>query len=255
MDTRDLSAQEAKDLRPGAEHYTAYVGPPKQYDFMGATQYRLLCTLGLREYHQLLDFGCGSLRAGRLFIPYLNTGNYYGVEPNRWLIEDAIEREIGADIIRIKQPRFVHHDTFTCREFGVRFDYILAQSIFSHAGLDVIRPCLAEFANCLEPEGIAAVTFIHAESGEGNFGGTGWIYPDVVQYIPETILRVVHDAGLVGRPIPWYHPRQTWYVLGKSPSRVPSPAADRYLTGAVLFDREFAESLDVAERRHRKDQE
>ena len=107
----------------------------------------------------------------------------------------------------------------------------------------MIRSCLAEFANCLESEGIVAVTFIHAESGGGNFAGTGWVYPDVVQYTPKTILRVVHDAGLVGRPIPWYHPRQTWYVLGKSPDRVPSAAADRYLTGAVLFDREFAESL------------
>lgn len=51
--------------------YRGYVGPEAQYDLMGATQFRLLCTLGLREHHTLLDFGCGSLRAGRLFIPYL----------------------------------------------------------------------------------------------------------------------------------------------------------------------------------------
>jgi SAM-dependent methyltransferase len=58
--------------------------------FMGATQFRLLTTLGLREHHSLLDFGCGSLRAGRLLIPYLLPGRYYGLEPNRCLIEDGI---------------------------------------------------------------------------------------------------------------------------------------------------------------------
>ncbi len=92
------------DLRviPG-ENYDDYVGPAEEYDFMGASQFRLLCTLGLRSKHKLLDFGCGSLRAGRLFLTYLNEGCYYGVEPNRWLIEDAIKFQVGEDLIRIKK--------------------------------------------------------------------------------------------------------------------------------------------------------
>ena len=73
---------------------------------MGATQFRLLCALGLRAQHHLLDFVCGSLRAGRFLIPYLDTGHYCGIEPNGWLIEDAIKSEIGADQIRIKQTPF-----------------------------------------------------------------------------------------------------------------------------------------------------
>ncbi|MFP8873463.1 MAG: hypothetical protein VCB42_02780, partial [Myxococcota bacterium] len=85
MSTRHVSSEEARTLEPGSEHYTAYVGPPRDYDSMGATQFRLLCTLGLREHHRLLDFGCGSLRAGRFLIPYLKPGHYHGVEPNRWL--------------------------------------------------------------------------------------------------------------------------------------------------------------------------
>ena len=44
-------------LKTGDNHYMAYVGPPTQYDFMGATQFRLLCTLGLRAHHYLLDLG------------------------------------------------------------------------------------------------------------------------------------------------------------------------------------------------------
>jgi hypothetical protein len=72
---RDLSEEHAKQLRPGAEHYMAYVGPPDQYDLMGASQFGLLVTLGLRDTHRVLDFGCGSLRLGRQLIPYVGCGN------------------------------------------------------------------------------------------------------------------------------------------------------------------------------------
>ena len=55
--------------------YREYVGTSERYDIGGAIQFNLLTTLGLREHHRLLDVGCGSLRAGRLFIPYLLKGS------------------------------------------------------------------------------------------------------------------------------------------------------------------------------------
>jgi SAM-dependent methyltransferase len=247
--TRGLSVEEAKDLRAGDPHYTAYVGPPAQYDFMGATQFRLLCALGLREHHRVLDFGCGSLRAGRFLISYLRPGLYHGLEPNAWLIEDALEREVGQDVVRIKQPAFLHHDTFSCREFGKRFDFVLAQSIFSHTGRDLAAKILAEFSACLEEDGLAAVTFVHATGMEQESRAQGWIYrgavekPHAVRYRPGTILEMVRSAGLHGIAIPWYHPRQVWYVLGRSPRRLPEPSHFVHLTGAVLFDPEFEGSV------------
>ena len=87
---RNLPREQAKDLYIGAGHYSSYVGPPKLWDELGASQFRLLTALGLRENHRLLDVGCGALRAGRLLMPYLNKGCYYGIEPNMWLVEDAI---------------------------------------------------------------------------------------------------------------------------------------------------------------------
>jgi hypothetical protein len=92
--TRALGVEATLALAGGSRHFRAYVGPPGQFDFMGATQFRLLTTLGLREHHSLLDFGCGSLRAVRLLIPYLLPGRYYGLEPNRWLIEDGINTQL-----------------------------------------------------------------------------------------------------------------------------------------------------------------
>ena len=42
----------------------------------------MLLAAGLRETHRIADLGCGLLRVGRLLIPYLLPGRYYGMEPN-----------------------------------------------------------------------------------------------------------------------------------------------------------------------------
>ncbi|ACD84122.1 SAM-dependent methyltransferase [Methylacidiphilum infernorum V4] len=216
------------------------MGPPDQYDFMGATQFRLLCALGLRAHHRLLDFGCGSLRAGKLFIPYLDKGNYFGIEPASWLIKEALRKELGKDIIRIKQPHFNHNRDFKTDVFGVDFDYILAQSIFSHAGRDLILKALKNFARSLKSQGLIAATFIE---GEEDFEAEGWIYPGIVSYRPATIERCIEEAALCFVRLPWYHPRQSWYLLAKDKSKLPSREQLAYLTGAVYHEPFFEESL------------
>ncbi len=126
-------AAPAPDLPAGASHYRAYVGPPERYDLVAAIQFNLMTSLGLREGHSLLDIGCGSLRGGRLFIPYLLPGRYFGLEPERWLIDEGVRNELGRDILRVKRPTFSHDRDFTLTAFGRKFDFLLAQSIFSHA--------------------------------------------------------------------------------------------------------------------------
>ena len=202
---RTVARQAAKGFAPGSGHYSSYIGPPDQYDFMGATQFRLLTTLGLRETHRLLDFGCGSLRAGRLLILYLLPEHYYGVEPNVWLVEDAVRYEVGEDQVRLKRPTFSNNANFSVDEFGVEFDYIVAQSIFSHAGRDLVQRALASFRRNLEHDGLIVATFIHANTrGFGEqYHGKGWVYPVCVTYAPETILGFVRDAGLHGALLPW----------------------------------------------------
>jgi hypothetical protein len=73
---------------------------------IAAMTFNLLTTLGLRQHHSLLDVGCGSLRIGRLLIPYLNQGKYFGVEPNEWLVKEGIKRELGEALLQIKRPTF-----------------------------------------------------------------------------------------------------------------------------------------------------
>ncbi|MGF1770779.1 methyltransferase domain-containing protein [Vibrio wakamikoensis] len=227
-------------LKPGDNNYRAYIGPPLQYDFMGATQFRLLCTLGLRANHKVLDLGCGSLRAGRLLISYLEPSNYHGIEPNKWLIEDAVKDQVGQDLLKIKKPCFDHNSNFNTAVFDTTFDFIIAQSIFSHTGLDLLSQALSNIKHSLNESGIALVTLIKDDK---DFTGEGWVYPGCVAFTPTTIHNVISKTGLSFIELPWFHPRQTWFALSKHQKNLPTPEQLKYLTGAVLRDSEFKVSV------------
>jgi SAM-dependent methyltransferase len=243
-DLRKLSRAAAKELYTGAGHYSSYVGPAKLWDVLGAAQFRLLTALGLREDHRLLDVGCGALRAGRLLLPYLNRGCYFGIEPNMWLVEDAIAAELGPEFIAMKAPVFSDSAEFAADAFGVSFDYILANSIFSHAGPEMLDQALGKFATVLAPGGLILATFLRADLRPGFPVETpGWTYPGCTTYRPETLTHCFSKAGLVGRMLPWFHPLQFWYAIGHSYADLPDARHDIHLKGAILRSPELAESL------------
>src|SRR5262249_21892285 len=140
-------------LKPGDPQYRAYVGPPEDYDIIAAMTFNLLTTLGLRQHHSVLDIGCGSLRIGRILVPYLNRGKYFGVEPNEWLVNEGIRQELGKSLLEIKRPTFFFSDSpNTIAQAKIIFDFGLAQSIFSHCGLDLIKGWLSAISCSLAPD-------------------------------------------------------------------------------------------------------
>jgi SAM-dependent methyltransferase len=198
-------------LKPGDSHYRAYVGPPEDYDLIAAMTFNLLTTLGLRQHHSLLDVGCGSLRIGRLLIPYLNRGKYFGIEPNEWLVEEGIKREIGEALLQIKRPTFFFSDSpAALSQAKISFDFALAQSIFSHCGLDLINRWLSGLSRSLAPGGALLATFL---PNEGDSPRTGWVYPECVSFRPATLQRVAAEANLRFEILDWKHPRQTWALF------------------------------------------
>ena len=198
-------------LKPGDPQYRAYVGPPEDYDLIAAMAFNLLTTLGLRQHHSLLDLGCGSLRIGRLLIPYLNREKYFGVEPNKWLVDGGIKRELGETLVQIKRPTFFFSDSpDTIAQAETAFDFALAQSIFSHCGLDLIKGWLSAISHSLAPGGALVATFL---IGEEDSSRTGWIYPECVNYRPATLERAAEEMNLRFEILDWKHPRQTWALF------------------------------------------
>lgn len=238
----------SKTLRPGGDHYRAYVGPPKQYDFMGATQFRLLTSLGLREEHNVVDIGCGSLRTGRYLLNYLMPARYTGVEPNPWLWQQAIEHELGADLIRLKTPRFLEEDDFQLAEVADdSIDYIVAQSIYSHTGQDALLTSLQAAARSLNDTGQYLFTIVTPDNkGAHNMAaGTdsaGWIYPKCVTFTADEVAALCATVGLHAQQLPWYHPRQTWFRATLVPNLTMTDQMMADLgTGKPLFDDRFTD--------------
>lgn len=225
MNTRDLSNEQALELPPGAAHYRSFVGPAYRYDLLGGAQFALLFLLGLREHHRLLDFGCGSLRLGRIAIPYLSAGKYFGIEPEAWLIADGLAREAGRDIQEVKRPRFDYNTEYRTDVFGETFDFIVAQSVFSHTGDEATKTALKSFAGSLSETGVVVANWLVGEETE-EFppDACGWVYPECVPFSLQRIERLAAEAGLAVRHCPWPHPGGlTWFLLARSEDNLPSP--------------------------------
>lgn len=217
--------------------YRSFVGPMENYDVVSAMQFNLLTFLGLREEHQVLDVGCGSLRAGRLLIAYLRSGRYFGIEPEQWLIDEGIRNETGQDLIKIKQPKFSNDRDFTLTIFREQFDFILAQSVFSHAAQRHIRRCLAEAQKVMKPSAMFAATYFQGE----NYTGEEWCYPGRSTFRADLMDRLGAEHGLACAHLDWPHPSgQSWVVFthrgakGAIPDLTGISKYVHYDTGAAL---------------------
>lgn len=211
MNKLDERGLRAEGMKAGDAHYRAYVGPPERYDLMSALQFNVLTSLGMREDAYLLDIGCGSLRGGKLAIVYLLPGRYYGVEPEAWLVEDGIANELGDSIREVKRPTFAHFDDFNFALLGQTFDYMMAQSIFTHASMPQIERCLRQAAAVLQEDGVFVATY---RQGRESYTGNDWVYPECVRYRHEAIVRAAEASGLSTELLPFEHPgKHTWVAF------------------------------------------
>lgn len=144
--------------QPGREAWhRRYVGG--LWERLGRLQFEFLVGRGLRPEHVLLDVACGSLRAGVRFIPYLNAGNYLGLDRNEALIAAGVQHELNAALVEEKRPVFVVSESFEFERFDVRPNYALAQSLFTHLPPHHIQKCLQKLRKVLAREGEFYATF------------------------------------------------------------------------------------------------
>lgn len=197
---------------------------------IGASQFALLFLMGLREEHRLLDFGCGSLRLGRLAIPYLLPHRYCGVEPEAWLVEEGFAREIGEDARRVKHPRFDHNRDFRVDMFGEPFDFIVAQSVFSHTGEAMADTALRNFREALASTGLILANWLVGEEVEAEHpSSSGWVYPGCVAFAESRVHDLAARCGLASVRLDWPHPTQTWFALALTADMLPDAGSLEWL--------------------------
>jgi cyclopropane fatty-acyl-phospholipid synthase-like methyltransferase len=181
---------------------------------IGKLQFDFLRTHGLLRQHKLLDIGCGALRGGIHFINYLDPGNYYGLDLNSSLIE-AGRHELALAGLAFKNPHLAVSESFELQQFGEKFDYLLAVSVFTHLYANHILRCLAAAREVLAPDGKFFATFfaaphsIHVAPIVHQPGGVKTEYDcDPFHYSPDEIRAMAKLADLSVEFIgEWNHPR------------------------------------------------
>ena len=168
-----------------------------------AHQFNVLTSFGLKPKDTLLDLGCGGLRGGRLFIAFLEKGNYYGIEPEGWAIKEAIESEFGQEYIEKRNPSFDYNSKAELSCFDKKFDFILAHSIFIHAPRSWISTCFEEAKKVLKSDGKFLATAILKKSDSGE---TTWDYPEPRYRSKEMLENLANQAGLKLEVLESKHP-------------------------------------------------
>ncbi|PZO12038.1 MAG: hypothetical protein DCF25_18305 [Leptolyngbya foveolarum] len=196
------------DLGAGSNHYRAYVGPPFNYDINGALQFQFMLDLGLREYHRFLEIGCGSLRLGRLLMMYLLPSRYYGVEPNEEMFHEGVRNNLGAsledsDFIRLKKPTFSYNDAFDFSLVEGTVDFVIAQSIASHTGVEETKKLMTSVSSVMHENSIAMITYIRCVAESKSNKENGWFYPECISYTDSHMSKEAKALGLIAYKTSW----------------------------------------------------
>jgi hypothetical protein len=189
------------------KHHRGYVGG--LWEEIGTAQFAFMVRLGLTPQDTLVDVACGSLRAGRLFVPYLEPGHYLGLDHHAWLIEAGLKHEIPDLLRRDKQPEFVVSDRFEFRKFRNHPNFGIANSLFSHLTKADILLCLRNLKPHMQPGGRFFATFVPKSFLPADYANPGRS-DDIAafRYDAEEILALGRETSWEGKYIgQWGHPR------------------------------------------------
>jgi SAM-dependent methyltransferase len=170
----------------------------------GQMQFDYLVAHGLKPGDRILEIGCGNLRAGRLIIDYLDTGNYYGIDISPDILV-AAEHVLAESGLQDKLPRLsvVQGLTFEFLPAG-HFTVVHANSVFTHCPIEVIDECLAHVGRIMAHDAIFDFTFYRSDEGEYQ------VHREDYYYRTQTLLALADRHGLAARLMddwcdPWDH--------------------------------------------------
>jgi SAM-dependent methyltransferase len=105
---------------------------PGDFDRVGAIELAILREAGLEPHHVLVDFGCGAGRLALHAVPFLDRGEYVGIDISRHAL-----RRAAANLAQLQPPPSCHvswlHNVETSFPLGDGVaDLICAFSVFTH---------------------------------------------------------------------------------------------------------------------------
>lgn len=149
-------------------------GPIRKFEVVGRNQLSILLRNGLNFDSRVLDVGCGALRAGYWLIRFLEPDRYFGIEPNRAMLEAGRDRIVTPSVVAAKRPRFDHNDRFDFSVFGTEFDFVIARSIWTHTSPDQLITMLQQFA-ASAPRGVLLASIKECPWYRRQYRGGGWV--------------------------------------------------------------------------------
>ena len=160
---------------------------------LGQMQFDYLLGHGLEPGMRMLDIGCGNLRAGRLFIDYLDAGDYYGIDISPDILLAALETIADYDL-QAKLPRLALVKDLKLGFLPDHsFDVVHAHSVFSHSPMEVIDECLQHVGRIMAPGGFFDFTFNATARTEHH------VLREDFYYRPETLIALAARYRLQAR--------------------------------------------------------
>ena len=142
--------------------YRQFVGG--KWDELGSLQFEYLKSKGLEPHHKLLDVGCGVLRGGVYFIPYLAPKHYFGFDLNMSLIQVGLDVEVAELGLsqRVDIQNFTAAEGFEYAPHWPRMDMAVGFSLLTHLNYKSVCMCLEKTSQILQPGGRFYATVFEA---------------------------------------------------------------------------------------------
>ena len=168
-------------------------GPRHSFSTAGRKQMIALLAHGMTPRSKVLDIGCGALRAGHWLVRFLEPGCYFGIEPNKEMLQAGIDVLLGPEMVEAKRPAFSTNDDFAMTHFGERFDLYVARSIWSHTSKAQIETMLDGFVATCEPGATFLASYFSPSEDRADYTGTEWV----------GLSHESEDAGTVAHSLEW----------------------------------------------------
>jgi len=139
--------------------YKKFVGG--DFEAGGVRQFEFCKKAGLVPSDKFLDVACGSLRLGRHLIPYLDEGNYMGLDREQKLIDEGLNQEVSPEVRALKKPEFIVSDCFDFSKLSAPPRISVAFSLFTHLARKDIQLCLKNLRPKVEPGALFFASFCH----------------------------------------------------------------------------------------------